>query len=154
MANHELSRAVLAPKINVTAETVHVSEGGIMRSIRKLLLAAVFLASVLAGARTYGQGGATGAISGLVLDSSGAAIEGAEVQIIDNRTEALTRRESTNAEGAFTVPLLPPGTYSVVVNKPGFAEAKSEAIEVHVTETVRVTIPLKPGSVTEKVEIS
>ncbi len=125
-----------------------------MRSIRKLLLAAVFLASVLAGARTYGQGGATGAISGLVLDTSGAAIEGAEVQIIDSRTEALTRRESTNAEGAFTVPLLPPGTYSVVVNKPGFAEAKSEAIEVHVTETVRVTIPLKPGSVTEKVEIS
>ena len=50
--------------------------------------------------------------------------------------------------------MLPPGTYSVVVNKSGFAEAKSEAIEVHVTETVRVTIPLKPGSVTEKVEIS
>jgi len=125
-----------------------------MRGIHRLLLSAVFLVGVLAGARTYGQGGATGAISGLVIDSSGAAIETAEVQIIDTRTESLARKVSTNADGEFTVTLLPPGTYSVVVNKSGFAEAKSEGIEVHVTETVRVTISLKPGSVTEKVEIS
>ena len=125
-----------------------------MRSVHRVLLAAVFLTWALAGVRTYGQGGATGAISGLVLDTSGAAIEGAEVQIIDTRTDALARRGSTNVDGAFTIPLLPPGTYSVVVNKSGFAEAKSESIEVHVTETVRVTIPLKPGSITEKVEIS
>jgi hypothetical protein len=125
-----------------------------MRGIHRLLLSAVFFVSVIAGARTYGQGGATGAISGLVIDSSGAAIEIAEVQIIDTRTESLARKVSTNADGEFTVTLLPPGTYSVVVNKSGFAEAKSEGIEVHVTETVRVTISLKPGSVTEKVEIS
>ena len=117
-------------------------------------MAAVFLIGLLAGVRTYGQGGATGAISGLVLDTSGGAIDGAEVQIIDTRTDALARKVSTNAEGAFTVTLLPPSTYSVVVNKSGFSEAKSEPIEVHVTETVRVTIPLKPGSVSEKVEIS
>src|ERR1700736_5888288 len=125
-----------------------------MRGIHRLLLSAVFLVGALAGARTYGQGGATGAISGLVLDTSGGAIDGAEVQIIDTRTEALARKVSTNPDGAFTVPLLPPGTYSVVVNKSGFAEAKSEAIEVHVTETTRLTISLKPGGVTEKVEIS
>ena len=125
-----------------------------MRSIHKVFLAVVFLTCALAGVSTYGQGGATGAISGVVLDTSGAAIEGAEVQIIDTRTDALARRGSTNVDGAFTIPLLPPGTYSVVVNKSGFAEAKSESIEVHVTETVRVTIPLKPGSITEKVEIS
>ena len=35
-----------------------------MRGIHRLLLSAVFLVSVLAGAQTYGQGGATGAISG------------------------------------------------------------------------------------------
>jgi hypothetical protein len=125
-----------------------------MRSVHKLLMAAVFLIGLLAGVRTYGQGGATGAISGLVLDTSGGAIDGAEVQIIDTRTDALARKVSTNADGAFTVTLLPPSTYSVVVNKSGFSEAKSEPIEVHVTETVRVTIPLKPGSVSEKVEIS
>ena len=50
--------------------------------------------------------------------------------------------------------LLPPGTYYVVVNKSGFSEAKATGIEVRVTETTRVTITLKPGAVTEKVEIS
>jgi hypothetical protein len=125
-----------------------------MRGIFRLLLAAVFLTGALAGIRTYGQGGATGAIDGLVLDTSGAAVDGAEVQVIDTRTESLVRKVKTNADGAFIVTLLPPGTYSVVVNKSGFAEAKSEQIEVHVTETVRVSIPLKPGSVSEKVEIS
>jgi len=121
---------------------------------RSLLAAVFFVVCALAGVRTYGQGGATGALEGNVTDTTGAAIEGAEVQVIDQRTEGLARKVSTNADGAFIVTLLPPGTYSVVVNKPGFAEAKSTNIEVAVTETVRVTIPLKPGSVSEKVEIS
>src|SRR6202035_3986968 len=102
----------------------------------------------------YGQGGATGAISGLVTDSSGGAIADADVQIIDRRTQQIARKVTTNGDGVFTVPLLPPSTYSVVVNKSGFAEAKTESLDVHVTETVRVTIALKPGAVTERVEIS
>jgi hypothetical protein len=125
-----------------------------MRSISRLWMAAVSLVALLAGVRVYGQGGATGAISGLVLDTSGGAVVDAEVQVIDARTEALARRLTTNADGTFTAPLLPPATYYVVVNKSGFAESKAEGIEVHVTETARVTISLRPGAVTEKVEIS
>jgi len=40
------------------------------------------------------------------------------------------------------------------VNKSGFGQAKAEGIEVRVTETTRVTITLKPGAVSEKVEVS
>ena len=125
-----------------------------MRSISKLILVAVSLAAMLWGSGARGQGGATGAISGVVIDTSGAAVGDAEVQIIDARTEALARRLRSNADGAFTVTLLPPSTYYVVVNKSGFAEAKAEGIDVRVTETTRLTITLKPGAVTEKVEIS
>lgn len=109
---------------------------------------------LLAGARTYGQGGATGAISGLVVDTSAGGVSGAEVQIIDARTESPLRKLTANADGEFVAALLPPGTYSVVVNKSGFAQAKAEGIEVRVTETTRVTITLKPGAVSERVEIS
>ncbi len=125
-----------------------------MRGIHRLFMALALLIGLLAGARTYGQGGATGAIGGVVVDTSGGAVSDAEVQIIDTRTELLARKVPTNVDGAFTVTLLPPGTYYVVVNKSGFAEAKAERIEVHVTETTRLTISLKPGSITEKMEIS
>lgn len=125
-----------------------------MRGIHRLLAAVLVLVGTLTSTCVYGQGGATGAISGSVVDTSGGSVAEAEIQIIDTRTESLARRVATNADGSFVAPLLPPGTYIVVVNKSGFAEAKASGIEVHVTETTKVTITLKPGAVSEKVEIS
>jgi hypothetical protein len=124
--------------------------------IQRLAALVVFVIgwSVMTPAALYAQGGATGAITGVVLDSSGGAIADADVQIVDTGTALLARRVSTNTEGFFTVPLLPPANYYVVVNKSGFAEAKADGVAVHVTETTRLTINLKPGSVNEKVEIS
>src|ERR1700688_1115427 len=107
------------------------------------------LAGMLAGAGAYGRGGATGAISGVVVDASGGSIGGAEVQVIDALTESVVRKLPTGTEGIFVATLLPPGNYIVVVNKSGFGEAKVTDIEVRVTETTSLTITLKPGAVTE-----
>jgi len=101
----------------------------------------------------YGQGGATGAVSGQVVDSSGSSVADAEVQIINTATETVVRKLPTGVDGTFVAALLPPGNYSVVVNKSGFSQSKAEGIEVRVTDTTRVTISLKPGAVSEKVEI-
>src|SRR5712672_3482945 len=125
-----------------------------MRVVRRLSGVVFLLATLLFGARLYGQGGATGAIAGSVLDTTGAPISGADVQIINASTNSIVRKLPTNSDGDFVATLLPPGTYIVVVNKSGFGEAKAQGIEVRVTETTRVTIPLKPGSVSERVEIS
>jgi hypothetical protein len=125
-----------------------------MWRIYRLLAGMLMFAGTLAGANAHAQGGATGAISGVVVDTSGGSIGGADVQIIDARTESIVRKLSTSSEGIFVATLLPPGNYIVVVNKSGFAEAKATDIEVRVTETTRVTITLKPGAVSEKVEIS
>src|SRR5438046_8604680 len=125
-----------------------------MRSKHRLLTVVLVLVGTLTSTGAYGQGGATGAISGAVVDTSGGSVAEAEVQILDTRRESLARKVSTNADGSFVVPLLPPGIYAVVVNKSGFAQAKASGIEVRVTETTKVTISLKPGAVTEKVEIS
>src|SRR5580700_4081000 len=118
------------------------------------LAGVLLLAGGLGNASAYGQGGATGAISGIVVDTSGGSISGADVQVIDGRTESIVRKLPTGAEGIFVATLLPPGNYIVVVNKPGFGEAKVTDIEVRVTETTSLTITLKPGAVTEKVEIT
>src|ERR1700687_1205880 len=125
-----------------------------MRGIPRFFVAVLLLAGFLTGTRVYAHGGATGAISGVVADTSGGSVAGADVQIIDTRTEVLARRLTTSTDGSFVATLLPPGTYFVVVNKAGFSEAKAIGIEVHITETTRITIALKPGTVSEKVEIS
>jgi len=125
-----------------------------VKSTYRMILAVVFLLGALAGRTAHGQGGATGAISGSVVDSSGATIAEADVQIIDARTDQLARKLPTGGDGTFVAVLLPPATYYIVVNKSGFAEAKASGIEVRITETTRVTIPLKPGAVTERVEIT
>ena len=125
-----------------------------MQRILRLSLAVLFFAVFVCGVRTYGQGGATGAINGVVIDTSGGTIADAEVQIFSSATDTLIRKVSTGTDGTFVAPLLPPGTYYAVVNKTGFAEAKAQGIEVRITETARVTITLKPGAVSEKVEIT
>jgi hypothetical protein len=130
------------------------SVGEIMRGNYRLPAAVLLLAGTLMSRSAYGQGGATGAISGVVVDTSGGSVAEAEIQIIDTRTESLARKIPTNADGTFIAALLPPGTYVVVVNKSGFAEAKASGIEVRITETTKLTISLKPGAVSEKVEIS
>ena len=62
-----------------------------MRSVSRLAVVVLLLTGISAG-EVYGQGGATGAISGVVVDTSGASIADAEVQIVDSRTDALARK--------------------------------------------------------------
>src|SRR5271154_4028627 len=122
-------------------------------SLRILLVVAVVLL-VFGGAQAFAQGGATGAISGTVVDVNGGTVPDAEVQIVSVATDSLVRKLTTGSDGTFITTLLPPGTYYVVVNKSGFAAAKATGIEVRVTETTSLNVSLKPGTVTEKVEIS
>ena len=125
-----------------------------MRGFIGLFSFSLLLAGLLGVPRASGQSGATGAIHGTVTDVSGATVADAEVQIFNAATELLVRRQNSGTDGSFVATLLPPGNYYLVVNQPGFSEARASSIEVRVTETTRVTISLKPGTVSEKVEIS
>jgi len=118
----------------------------------RLISAVLVLAGILMSSGAYGQGGATGAISGVVVDTSGARLGTPKYKIIDT-ARSLARKVATNADGAFVAPLLPPGIYIVVVNKSGFSEAKPPASNAR-DGNDKVTISLKPGAVSEKVEIS
>src|ERR1700704_938373 len=124
-----------------------------MRGVYKFAVL-VFLLAGFSADQVYGQGGATGAISGVVVDTSGARIAEAEGQSMASRTDALARKLTAGSDGAFTVTLLPPGTYYVLVNKPGFSQSRADNIDVRVTETTRISMALKPGEVSERVEIS
>ena len=111
--------------------------------------AVVFVLAAMAAA----QGGATGAISGTVQDVSGAVVAGAQVQIINQDTGAVTRTMKTDANGAFVAPLLPVATYTVKISGTGLGEANLKDIVVRITETTRLTAKLAPLKVLEKVEV-
>ena len=99
------------------------------------------------------QGGATGAINGMVVDPSGAVVSGAEIRVVNQDTGALTRTTTTDASGSFTATLFPVGNYTVSVVSAGFQEAKFINVAVRVTETTRMEAKLRPLAVQEKVEV-
>src|SRR5881394_384753 len=78
------------------------------RSVARLIGVVILLASWGAPARAQTQGG----ITGLVTDSSGAAIPGATVTVTNTATSG-TRNTTTNGEGLYAFPGLPPGSYQV-----------------------------------------
>ena len=119
-------------------------------SIRSFVIGVVLLALAVS---TFGQGGATGAISGTVQDASGAVVANADVRITNQETNVLERSVRTGADGTFTAPLLPVGTYSVSIQAPGFAQGKFDSIAVRVTETTRMIAKLSPQAVQQKVDV-
>jgi hypothetical protein len=105
-------------------------------------------------AQGLGQGGATGAITGTVIDPSGAVVANAEIRVTNQETGILERAAKTDATGSFTVPLLPAGSYTVSAISSGFQESKFADIAVRVTETTRMQARLRPLAVQERVEVS
>ncbi|MGA8765113.1 MAG: TonB-dependent receptor [Candidatus Sulfotelmatobacter sp.] len=103
--------------------------------------------------QAFAQGGATGAITGTVQDPTGAIIANAEVRITNQDTKVLERTVNTGADGSFTAPLLPVGTYSVAIHSTSFAQRDFPNIAVRVTETTRILAKLSPQAVQQKIEV-
>jgi Carboxypeptidase regulatory-like domain len=123
-----------------------------MNSIWKTLAASVFFL-VLSAGMIYAQGGASGAIGGVVQDASGAVIANAKVSVKNEATGEVLRQTTTDTSGLFVVTLLPVGTYSVEVSQPGFPVTTFPGIVVRITETTRMTAVLKVSTVTQFVEV-
>ncbi|HEX9199129.1 MAG TPA: carboxypeptidase regulatory-like domain-containing protein [Acidobacteriaceae bacterium] len=70
-------------------------------------------------AQGFAQGGGNVAITGIVMDPSGAVIPGAQVKVTQKNTSVI-RTETTNGAGQFNIPSLPPATYTVSVQANGF----------------------------------
>jgi hypothetical protein len=104
--------------------------------------------------RGFAQGGATGAISGVVQDKSGAAVAGAKVQVLNENTKEVLRTETTDSLGSFTMTLLPAGTYTIEITSANFADTRATGVIVRVTETTRLTLPLQVKSVVQSVEVA
>ena len=109
----------------------------------------VFVA-VLAAMPLFGQ--TFGGITGVVTDTSGAAMERAIITITNPQTN-LTRSAISNDTGNYNFPSLPPGIYNVRAEKQGFQSEARNNIELQVQQTARIDFRLNVGSVTETLEV-
>ncbi len=119
-----------------------------MKRTRSVAVAWAFL--VLLPALAHAQ--ATGTISGVVTDASGAAVAGASVEAT-NRGTGQVRGATSGSDGFYTVPLLPPGLYDVKASLQGFSVLVRQGIRVNVAETARVNLGLAVGNLTEDVTV-
>lgn len=92
-------------------------------------------------------------ISGVVTDSSGAAIPGAAVRIQNVATSAV-RAVASDEAGRYDVLLLPIGTYSVTAEKAGFQSESKTGITLTVGQRATVDISLPLGEVQQKVTVT
>jgi len=115
--------------------------------LRMILAAFVLLTGTALLAQTY-----RGTILGTVTDASGAMVSGASVKV-HNVNTGQDRNAQTGADGNYLVSELQIGTYSVTVTQSGFQTSVTNDVAVEVGER-RVDVSLKPGQVTEHVEVS
>src|SRR5262245_58422001 len=112
------------------------------------IIAVIFCSTYLFGQSQLG----TGSISGVVEDSTGGVIPGANVTITNTET-GLVRQLGTGEAGQFFAPVLPIGAYNIRVTKAGFAGLEQTGVAVTVGGVAAVTLHLKVGDLEETVSV-
>src|ERR1700685_3649283 len=113
----------------------------------------VLACSLLLASISFGQQ-LTGTLTGTTFDSTGAAVPNAKVTM-KNESSGDTRSTVSNDSGYFSITAVQPGSYTVIVNAPGF-KAWQEG-HIVFSQGGNLTMPnikLQVGQVNETVEIS
>lgn len=117
----------------------------------RVALAFLFLILFCATPAAFAQG-ASGQLSGNVVDANGAVVTGATVKLI-SRATAQERETITNDSGDFAFTLLPAGDYKLEITATGFRTVVVEQVRINVTQTTTLPIRLDAATVTEMVTI-
>jgi hypothetical protein len=94
-----------------------------------------------------------GALTGVVQDTSGAAIPGAEVTLTSSET-SFKQTTKSNGSGVYVFSPLKIGSYMVTVKAQGFEQLTQKNITVNLDQRASVNVTLKAGSVNETVTVT
>jgi Carboxypeptidase regulatory-like domain len=94
----------------------------------------------------------TGSIYGRVTDSTGAAIGGATVTVLNVETDNSTSTK-TNDSGDYVFPVLNPGTFKATASMMGFSTAIQTDLRLAANQNVNASFAMKPGGVNTEVTV-
>jgi hypothetical protein len=118
-----------------------------------LVILLVIALSILLTGHLRAQSASTGALAGVTLDRSGAAIPRVTVQIV-RRDTAVTLSATSDEQGRFGFQLLAPGSYELEAIKVAFDPMRRDDINISVTETLRIELRLQVATVVGRIEVS
>jgi len=95
----------------------------------------------------------TATLKGTVMDPQGGVISGATVTVT-NTSQGLVKTVTTGGDGSYQVPALPPGTYQITIDAPGFAKEVTKGVVLTVGQSQSYDAHLKVGTASETVEVS
>src|ERR1700745_952775 len=101
----------------------------------------------------WAQSGTSGAIAGVVKDTTGAVLPGVTVEASSPALIEKVRTPVPDAEGNFKIVDLRPGTYTVTFTLPGFSTYKREGIVLSTGFTAQANAEMKVGSLEETVTV-
>src|ERR1044072_2683380 len=114
---------------------------------RTLVLAALLLLAAAARAQSPAA-----TLAGTVIDERGAVVPSVQITVWTLST-AVQRHASTDGEGRFVIPLLPPGGYTLTAQRDGFSTLDVRNITLNFGERQALRIRLKVGEVGETVTV-
>lgn len=119
---------------------------------RVFAFVAPLLALAMIAGSVFAQSGTTG-INGTVVDQAAAVVPGATVTI-SNPATGLTRTTTTNANGRFNFTGIPPATYRLEIEAPGFKKVVSSSVQALVDSPLDLSFALEPGDVSAIVDVT
>jgi hypothetical protein len=120
------------------------------------LVVAVLAVCLLASTHAFAQGGGastTGSINGKVADTSGGVLPGVTVSATSPSSMGV-QSSVTDSGGNYRFPSLPPGTYTVTFELPGFNTLKRENIQISMGFSATINVELAVASLQETVTVT
>ena len=123
-----------------------------MQSNRLPKLIALVVVLFFSSHSAFAQLRVVGAVSGTVLDPTGAVVPSAQITLKDTKT-GITKEATSNDNGTFLFPDLTSGTYELVVVRDGFQKALIPNVVVNTSQTTDIKVNLEVGKPTETVTV-
>ncbi len=95
----------------------------------------------------------SGSLTGQVMDTTQASIQGASITAANIAT-GQTRRAVTDSSGRYTIADLAIGTYKVTAEQNGFQSNVVPEVNIQVAQSATVNFSLAPGTITQTIEVN